>query len=47
MPLSFENEDDEGHEIYSVFVYEIDEEDWRQPFVDYLKDGKFPDDPQR
>ncbi|KAL2906100.1 Gypsy retrotransposon integrase-like protein 1 [Bienertia sinuspersici] len=28
----------------AVFVYEISEEDWRQPLVDYLKHGKLPDD---
>ncbi|KAL2944011.1 Gypsy retrotransposon integrase-like protein 1 [Bienertia sinuspersici] len=28
----------------AVSVYEISEEDWRQPLIDYLEHGKLPDD---
>ncbi|KAA0043322.1 uncharacterized protein E6C27_scaffold110G002330 [Cucumis melo var. makuwa] len=29
-----------------ISVYAIDEEDWRQPIIDYLKHGKLPTDPR-
>ena len=32
---------DEGvEEVKTLFVYEIDEEDWRQPLIDYLEHGR-------
>ena len=34
---------DEGvEEVKTLFVYEIDEEDWRQPFIDFLEYGRLP-----
>jgi len=33
-------EDGDEEEVKAVSVYEIDEKDWRQPLIDYLKHEK-------
>ncbi|KAA0060398.1 uncharacterized protein E5676_scaffold318G001470 [Cucumis melo var. makuwa] len=33
-------------EANAISVYAIDEEDWRQPIIDYLEHGKLPTDPR-
>ncbi|KAG5541096.1 hypothetical protein RHGRI_021095 [Rhododendron griersonianum] len=43
----FESEDNGEREVNVVSVLEIETEDWRQPFIDYLQHGKLPDDPHR
>ena len=35
---------DEDIEANVVSVLEIEEEDWRQPLIDYLQHGKLPSD---
>ncbi|KAL0416648.1 UNVERIFIED_CONTAM: hypothetical protein Slati_3496700 [Sesamum latifolium] len=48
-PIFSDDEDDtfqEG-ENHVMEVFETEEEDWRQPLVDYLKYGKLPSDPRR
>ncbi|XP_073133436.1 uncharacterized protein [Henckelia pumila] len=49
VPPLFEDESDEEKEDdnYTVEVFEIEKEDWRQAFVDYLKYEKFPNDPRQ
>ncbi|KAL0416328.1 UNVERIFIED_CONTAM: hypothetical protein Slati_3464700 [Sesamum latifolium] len=42
-----ENESFQEEENYVMEVFEVEEEDWRQPLVDYLKHGKLPNDPRR
>ena len=37
---------DEDIEANVVLVLKIDEEDWRQPLIDYLQHGKLPSDPR-
>ena len=37
---------DEDTKANVVSVLEIDEEDWRQPLIDYLQHGKLPSDPR-
>ncbi|XP_019150177.1 PREDICTED: uncharacterized protein LOC109146984 [Ipomoea nil] len=34
-------------ELPTASVYEVDKEDWRQSLIDYLVDGKLPQDPRR
>ncbi|KAL0437811.1 UNVERIFIED_CONTAM: hypothetical protein Sradi_0489000 [Sesamum radiatum] len=48
-PIFSDNEDDvlQEEENHIMEVFEVDEEDWRQPLVDYLKYGKLPNDPRR
>ncbi|XP_019160668.1 PREDICTED: uncharacterized protein LOC109157214 [Ipomoea nil] len=44
------NEDgsvDETVELPTASVYDIGKDDWRQPLVDYLTDGKLPEDPRK
>ncbi|KAL0462254.1 UNVERIFIED_CONTAM: hypothetical protein Slati_0113000 [Sesamum latifolium] len=47
--LMRDDEDDifQEEENHVMEVFEIEEEDWRQPLVDYLKYGKLPSDPRR
>ncbi|KAG5541098.1 hypothetical protein RHGRI_021095 [Rhododendron griersonianum] len=40
----FESEDNGEREVNVVSVLEIETEDWRQPFIDYLQHGKLPDE---
>ncbi|XP_073119596.1 uncharacterized protein [Henckelia pumila] len=49
VPPLFEDESDEEKEDdnYTVEVFEIEKEDWRQAFVDYLKYEKLPNDPRQ
>ncbi|XP_073152772.1 uncharacterized protein [Henckelia pumila] len=49
VPPLFEDESDEEKEDdnYTIEVFEIKKEDWRQAFVDYLKYEKFPNDPRQ
>ncbi|KAG5540984.1 hypothetical protein RHGRI_021018 [Rhododendron griersonianum] len=47
IPPIFESEDNGEREVNVVSVLEIETEDWRQPFIDYLQHGKLPDDPHR
>ncbi|KAL0449371.1 UNVERIFIED_CONTAM: hypothetical protein Slati_1493500 [Sesamum latifolium] len=48
-PIFSDNKDDTFQEEknHVMEVFEIEEEDWRQPLVDYLKYGKLPSDPRR
>ncbi|KAL0286982.1 UNVERIFIED_CONTAM: hypothetical protein Sradi_7134700 [Sesamum radiatum] len=48
-PVFSDNEDDmfQEEENHVMEVFEVEEEDWRQPLVDYLKYGKLPNDPRR
>ncbi|XP_019176554.1 PREDICTED: uncharacterized protein LOC109171913 [Ipomoea nil] len=44
------NEDgsvDETVELHTASVYDIGKDDWRQPLIDYLTDGKLPEDPRK
>ncbi|XP_019172511.1 PREDICTED: uncharacterized protein LOC109167896 [Ipomoea nil] len=44
------NEDgsvDETVELPTTSVYDIGKDDWRQPLIDYLTDGKLPEDPRK
>ncbi|XP_019182110.1 PREDICTED: uncharacterized protein LOC109177249 [Ipomoea nil] len=44
------NEDgsvDETVELPTASVYDIGKDDWRQPLIDYLTDGKLPEDPRK
>ncbi|XP_019160960.1 PREDICTED: uncharacterized protein LOC109157567 [Ipomoea nil] len=44
------NEDgsvDEIVELPTASVYDIGKDDWRQPLIDYLTDGKLPEDPRK
>ncbi|KAH6836354.1 hypothetical protein C2S53_011214 [Perilla frutescens var. hirtella] len=47
LPPILKDEDDEEEDSYAVEVFEISKEDWRQPFVDYLKYDKLPSEPHR
>ncbi|XP_057790567.1 LOW QUALITY PROTEIN: uncharacterized protein LOC131007657 [Salvia miltiorrhiza] len=47
IPPIFEEEKCEEIESHLVEVFEIEEEDWRQLLVDYLKYDKLPNDPRR
>jgi len=33
-------EDGDKEEVKTVCIYEIDEEDWRQPLINYFEHGK-------
>ncbi|KAL0405691.1 UNVERIFIED_CONTAM: hypothetical protein Slati_3883000 [Sesamum latifolium] len=48
-PIFSDDEDDtfQEEENHVMEVFEIEEEDWRQLLVDYLKYGKLPSDPRR
>ncbi|KAL0445562.1 UNVERIFIED_CONTAM: hypothetical protein Slati_1684100 [Sesamum latifolium] len=48
-PIFSDDEDDtfQKEENHVMEVFETEEEDWRQPLVDYLKYGKLPSDPRR
>ncbi|KAL0332959.1 UNVERIFIED_CONTAM: Transposon Tf2-11 polyprotein [Sesamum calycinum] len=48
-PIFSDNEDDmfQEEENHITEVFEVEEEDWRQPLVDYLKYGKLPNDLKR
>ena len=38
-------DDDEMEEDVNIIsIFEIDREDWRQPLIDYIENGKFPND---
>ncbi|XP_056695837.1 uncharacterized protein [Spinacia oleracea] len=41
-----EIEDEEYEEVDMITVHQIDQEDWRQPIVDYLSHQKLPSDPR-
>ncbi|KAK4406218.1 hypothetical protein Sango_0628300 [Sesamum angolense] len=45
-PIFSDNEDDMfyGEENHVIEVFEVEEEDWRQPLIDYLKYEKLPND---
>ncbi|KAK3013803.1 hypothetical protein RJ639_008087 [Escallonia herrerae] len=43
----FNSENGHIDEVNVISVLETDKEDWRQPFIDYLKHGKLPSDPRR
>ncbi|KAK4383233.1 hypothetical protein Sango_2794500 [Sesamum angolense] len=45
-PIFSDDEDDmlQEEENHVTKVFEVEEEDWRQPLVDYLKYGKLPND---
>ncbi|XP_057770207.1 uncharacterized protein LOC130990022 [Salvia miltiorrhiza] len=47
IPPIFKEEKCEEIESHLVEVFEIEEEDWRQLLVDYLKYDKLPNDPRR
>ncbi|KAF7146064.1 hypothetical protein RHSIM_Rhsim04G0187600 [Rhododendron simsii] len=47
IPPIFDDEDNGEREVNVVSVLEIEIEDWRQPFIDYLQHGKLPGDPHR
>ncbi|XP_019196045.1 PREDICTED: uncharacterized protein LOC109189877 [Ipomoea nil] len=38
---------DETVELPTASVYDIGKEDWRQPLINYLTDGKLPEDPRK
>ncbi|KAL0394751.1 UNVERIFIED_CONTAM: hypothetical protein Slati_4441300 [Sesamum latifolium] len=48
-PILSDDEDDtfQEEENHVIEIFEVEEEDWRQPLVDYLKYGKLPNDPRR
>ncbi|KAL0349639.1 UNVERIFIED_CONTAM: Transposon Tf2-12 polyprotein [Sesamum radiatum] len=48
-PIFSDDEDDmlQEEENHVTKVFEVEEEDWRQPLVDYLKYGKLPNDLRR
>ncbi|KAL0419154.1 UNVERIFIED_CONTAM: hypothetical protein Sradi_1328900 [Sesamum radiatum] len=48
-PIFSDDEDDmlQEEENHVMEVFEVEEEDWRQPLVDYLKYGKLPNDLRR
>ncbi|XP_056685850.1 uncharacterized protein [Spinacia oleracea] len=41
-----ETEDEEVEEVDMIIVHQIDQEDWRQPIIDYLSHQKLPSDPR-
>jgi len=45
VPPFFEKEDCEEVEYCAIEVFDVEKEDWLQPFVDYLKYDKLPNDP--
>ncbi|XP_019159991.1 PREDICTED: uncharacterized protein LOC109156594 [Ipomoea nil] len=49
VPPIFNEDDsvDETVELPTASVYDIGKDDWRQPLVDYLTDGKLPEDPRK
>ncbi|XP_019155716.1 PREDICTED: uncharacterized protein LOC109152471 [Ipomoea nil] len=49
VPPIFEDDGslDDIVELPTASVYEVDKEDWRQSLIDYLADGKLPQDPRR
>ncbi|XP_012855546.1 PREDICTED: uncharacterized protein LOC105974934 [Erythranthe guttata] len=47
VPPIFEHEEIEEDETRVVYVFEVEKEDWRQSFVDYLKYEKLPNDPRQ
>ncbi|KAK4383797.1 hypothetical protein Sango_2742600 [Sesamum angolense] len=49
LPIFSDDEDDilQEEENHVTEVFEVEEEDWRQPLVDYLKYGKLPNDLRR
>ncbi|KAK4383073.1 Ribonuclease HI [Sesamum angolense] len=48
-PIFSDDEDDmlQKEENHFIEIFEVEEEDWRQPLVDYLKYGKLPNDLRR
>jgi len=38
--------EDSEEEVNAVSAQEVDEEDWRQPLIDYLQHRKLPNDPR-
>ncbi|KAK4389709.1 hypothetical protein Sango_2307900 [Sesamum angolense] len=48
-PIFSDDEDDmlQEEENHVTEVFEVEEEDWRQPLVDYLRYGKLPNDLRR
>ncbi|XP_019160999.1 PREDICTED: uncharacterized protein LOC109157600 [Ipomoea nil] len=49
VPPIFEDDGslDDIVELPTASVYEVDKDDWRQSLIDYLVDGKLPQDPRR
>ncbi|XP_012856977.1 PREDICTED: uncharacterized protein LOC105976240 [Erythranthe guttata] len=47
VPPIFEDQEIEEDETRVVYVFEVEKEDWRQLFVDYLKYEKLPNDPRQ
>ncbi|XP_058223098.1 uncharacterized protein LOC131332816 [Rhododendron vialii] len=47
IPPIFESEDGGEREVNVVSVLEIEIEDWRQPLIEHLQQGKLPDDPHK
>ena len=43
MPLNFDDDEME-EDVNIILVFEINKEDWRQPLIDYIENGKFPND---
>ena len=36
--------EESGEEVNAISAQEVDEEDWRQPLIDYLQHGRLPSD---
>jgi hypothetical protein len=45
VPPNFDDDEME-EDVNIILVFEINKEDWRQPLIDYIENGKFPNDTQ-
>ena len=43
VPPNFDDDEMEA-DVNIILVFEINREDWRQPFIDYIENGKLPND---
>ena len=43
MPLNFDDDEME-EDVNIISIFEIDRQDWRQPLINYIENGKLPND---